>query len=124
VRQNQGMWVKRMSQKERVRATHAIFRGEAERQSLIGDDVSRQLYLGEITFKDGGANKWHVHSSDQILVITDGEGIVADESEERQVGAGDVAFIPANTKHWHGARPGKDMTHLAILGPGKTTVVE
>ena len=38
--------------------------------------------------------------------------------------AGDVAFIPANTKHWHGAKPGKDMTHWAILADGKTTIVE
>ena len=37
--------------------------------------------------------------------------------------AGDVAFIPANTKHWHGARSGKDMTHLSILAGGKTTVL-
>jgi quercetin dioxygenase-like cupin family protein len=118
------MWVKRMSTAARVRATDAIFRGEVWRQGVVGDDVSRQLYLGEVAFKDGAANKWHVHSSDQILIITEGEGLVADEHEEREVSVGDVAFIPANTKHWHGARPGKDMTHLAILGPGKTTIAE
>jgi len=113
-----------MSKAERRRATDALFRGEVERQPLVGDEISRQLYLGEITFKDGAANKWHVHTSDQILVITEGEGTVADETEERAVSAGDVAFIPANTKHWHGARPGKDMTHLSILAGGKTTMVE
>ena len=118
------MWVKRMSKAERHRTADAIFKGVVERQGVIGDDVSKQLYVGEITFKDGGVNKWHVHTSDQILIVTDGEGIVADEREERQVSAGDVAFIPANTKHWHGARPGKDMTHLAILGPGTTKIVD
>ena len=118
------MWVKRMSKGERRRATDVLFRGEVQRQPVVGDEISKQLYLGEITFKDGGANKWHVHTSDQILVITEGEGIVADEGEERSVSAGDVAFIPANTKHWHGARPGRDMTHLSILAGGKTTMVE
>jgi len=118
------MWVKRLSPSERRRDSGAIFKGEVERQRVLGDDVSQQMSLGEITFKDGAANKWHVHSCDQILVITEGEGVVADEREERQVSAGDVAFIPANTKHWHGARPGKDMTHLSILAGGKTTVVE
>jgi len=113
-----------MSVTARTRDTGAIFKGEVERQGVIGDELSTQLYLGEITFKDGGANKWHVHTSDQILVITEGEGIVADEGEERAVSAGDVAFIPANTKHWHGARSGKDMTHLSILAGGKTTVLE
>src|SRR2546430_8296550 len=43
-------------------------------------------------------------SCDQILIVTEGEGVVADEREERVVTAGDVAFIPANTKHWHGDR--------------------
>jgi 4-carboxymuconolactone decarboxylase len=118
------MWVKRLSQAERVRATDAIFRGEVERQSVVGDAVSRQLYLGEITFKDGAANRWHVHTADQILLITEGEGIVADEREERRVSAGDVAFIPANTRHWHGAQPGKDMTHLAVIAGGTTKVVD
>ena len=113
-----------MSVTARTRDTGAIFKGEVERQGVIGDELSTQLYLGEITFKDGGANKWHVHTSDQILVITEGEGIVADEGEERAVSAGDVAFIPANTKHWHGAKPGKDMTHWSILANGKTTIVE
>jgi len=118
------MWVKHIDKGGRQRVTDAIFRGEVRRQPVVGDELSTQLYLGEITFKDGGANKWHMHTSDQILVITEGEGIVADEGEERAVSAGDVAFIPANTKHWHGARAGRDMTHLSILAGGKTTVLE
>ena len=118
------MWVKRMARSERAPDRSAIFKGEVERQGVVGSDVSTELYVGEITFLDGAANKWHMHTCDQILVITEGEGIVADEREERQVSAGDVAFIPRNTKHWHGARPGRDMTHLSILAGGKTTILE
>jgi quercetin dioxygenase-like cupin family protein len=40
------------------------------------------------------------------------------------VPAGDVAFVPKNTKHWQGAKPGRDMTHLSILAAGKTTIVD
>ena len=115
--------MKRTSRSGRERTSDAIFRGEVERQGVVGGEISKELYLGEITFKDGAANKWHMHSCDQILIVTEGEGIVADEAEERQVTAGDVAFIPANTKHWHGARPGRDMTHWSILAGGKTTVI-
>ena len=56
------MWVKRMSATARQRTTDAIFTGNVERQGVVGDEVSKQLYVGEITFKDGGANKWHVHT--------------------------------------------------------------
>jgi 4-carboxymuconolactone decarboxylase len=108
----------------RQRSANAIFRGEVDMQTAVGDDVSRDLRLSEVHFKDGAANKWHQHSCDQILIVTEGEGIVADEREERTVTAGDVAFIPANTKHWHGAKPGRDMTHWSILANGKTTIAE
>jgi quercetin dioxygenase-like cupin family protein len=118
------MWVKRTSPAERWRAADAMFRGVVERQNIISGDVSKQLFLGEITFKDGATNRWHIHTADQVLIITSGEGIVADEKEEREVSAGDVAFIPANTKHWHGARPGKDMTHIAVIAGGDTRVVD
>jgi len=28
--------------------------------------------------------------------------------------AGDVVWIPAGVKHWHGASPGSSVTHIAI----------
>jgi len=108
----------------RERSANPIFRGDVDYQTAVGEDVSRDLRLSEVHFKNGAVNKWHVHSCDQILVVKEGEGIVADEREERAVTVGDVAFIPANTKHWHGAKSGRDMTHWSILANGKTTIVE
>ena len=113
-----------MTQSGRERSANPIFRGEVDYQTAVGDDISRDLRLSEVHFKNGAVNKWHVHSCDQILVITAGEGTVADDKEERGVSAGDVAFIPANTKHWHGAKPRRDMTHWSILANGTTTVLE
>jgi quercetin dioxygenase-like cupin family protein len=108
----------------RAKSDNAIFVGDVFAQTAVGEDTSRDLRLSEIHFTNGAVNKWHVHSCDQILVVTDGEGTVADEREERIVVAGDVAFIPANTRHWHGARPGKDMTHWSILANGVTKIAE
>jgi 4-carboxymuconolactone decarboxylase len=116
--------VTKITKAGRERSPNPIFRGDVDYQTAVGEDVSRDLRLSEVHFKNGAVNKWHRHSCDQILVITEGEGTVADEAEERAVSAGDVAFIPANTKHWHGARPGHDMTHWSILANGKTTVLE
>ena len=124
VRQNWRVRVVRITPRGRERSANPIFRGLVEYQTAVGEDESRDLRLSEVHFRDGAVNKWHVHSCDQILVVTAGEGTVADESEERAVSAGDVAFIPANTKHWHGAKPGRDMTHWSILADGKTTIVE
>ena len=118
------MRVKRITPKGREKSDNPIFRGLVEYQTAVGDDVSRDLRLSEVHFRNGAVNKWHTHTCDQILIVTDGEGTVADETEERSVTAGDVALISANTKHWHGAKPGKDMTHWSILANGKTTIAE
>lgn len=118
------MRVKRISASGRGRSADAIFLGAVDYQTAVGEEESRDLRLSEVAFKNGGRNKWHMHSCDQILVVTEGEGIVADETEERSVTPGDVAFIPKNTKHWHGAKPGRDMTHWSILANGKTTIAE
>jgi quercetin dioxygenase-like cupin family protein len=99
-----------------------IFLGRAETQSVIGDEA-RDLRLTEVTFRDGARNRLHSHTTDQVLIVTAGLGIVATEREEREVAAGDIAFIAAGERHWHGARPGEDMTHWAITGAGKTFVV-
>jgi quercetin dioxygenase-like cupin family protein len=114
--------IERPSPDKRRPNTDEIFIGAVDSQTVIGDEA-RDLRLTEVTFKDGARNKLHTHTTDQILVVTAGEGIVATEHEERTVLAGDVAYIPAGERHWHGAKPGRDMTHLAVLGSGKTFIV-
>ncbi|CAN5200174.1 cupin domain-containing protein [soil metagenome] len=105
------------------RAPNSIFIGEVEAQTVV-DEGARDLRLTEVTFKDGARNRLHTHSSDQILVVTEGRGIVATRHEQREIGVGDVAFIPAGEAHWHGARPGSDMTHWSITGQATTTIVD
>lgn len=116
------MRIERPSPDKRERNTSDIMAGEVDSQPIIGEEA-RDLRLIEHTFRNGARNKLHTHTTDQILVVTAGEGIVATEHEERAVRAGDVAYIPAGERHWHGAKPGADMTHLAILGAGKTFIV-
>jgi quercetin dioxygenase-like cupin family protein len=116
------MRIERPSPDKRQRSTGEIFIGAVDSQSVIGDEA-RDLRLNEHTFRDGARNRLHTHTTDQILIVTEGEGIVATEHEERTVRAGDIAYIPAGERHWHGAKPGMDMTHLAILGSGKTFIV-
>ena len=104
-------------------ASAPIFVGDVATQTVIGDE-SGHLRLTEVAFKGGGRNRLHTHSSDQVLIVTSGEGIVATRDHEESLGPGDVAFIPAGEAHWHGAREGHDMTHWALLAPAETKVVE
>jgi quercetin dioxygenase-like cupin family protein len=106
------------------RTTAPIFRGEVYRTGMVGEGETNQLHLGVVRFAAGGRNVFHTHTYDQVLYVTEGEGIVATEQEEHRVRAGDVAVIPAGEKHWHGGTEATGMTHLAIGTPGTTEIVE
>ncbi len=101
-----------------------IFVGMVTKQSFVTDDDAALLRVNSVTFKDGARNRWHHHAADQVLVVTHGLGIVATRDEDHEVEAGSIVLIPAGESHWHGARPGEEMTHLSILTPGALTIEE
>ena len=68
-----------------------------------------------VTFEPGARTAWHTHPIGQTLVVTEGEGWVQQEGRAIQVmRSGDVVWIPAGVRHWHGASPTTSVTHLAI----------
>ncbi len=104
--------------------TSPIMVGEVVSQNLVAEGDAPSLRVTAVTFRDGAVNRWHTHSTEQVLVVTDGEGMVATETEEQAITVGDVVLIEPGEKHWHGAAPGRAMTHLSILIPGEMTIVE
>jgi 4-carboxymuconolactone decarboxylase len=69
-----------------------------------------------VTFEAGARTAWHTHPLGQTLIVTSGVGRVqrwGDPIDE--IRAGDVVWIPAGQKHWHGASPTARMIHIAIL---------
>src|SRR5882757_9351158 len=58
---------------------------------------------------------WHTHPVGQTLHVLDGLGLVQSAGHAPQViRPGDTVSIAAHERHWHGAAPGRTMTHLAI----------
>jgi quercetin dioxygenase-like cupin family protein len=99
-----------------------IFLGEVLTQNLVAEGEATLLRVTAVTFEDGARNRWHRHTTDQVLVVTAGRGIVATDFEEYRVGIGDVVLVPAGERHWYGAEPGESFTHLSILTPGEMTI--
>src|SRR5215212_4113750 len=88
--------------------------GDVSRQTpFVPEDLS-SLNFGVVSFGAGARNKMHRHTSDQILIVTEGTGVVATNAEERTVTAGDVILIPAGEDHWHGAPGETPMAHITI----------
>lgn len=108
----------------RPHPARGVFEGEVVSQDLVTDDDAELLRVTAITFRDGARNKPHRHTTEQVLIVTDGRGIVAGADQEFHVGPGDVILIPAGERHWHGAEPGADFTHLSVLTPGEMTLAE
>ena len=68
-----------------------------------------------VTFDPGARTAWHSHPLGQTLIVTSGVGRVqrwGDPVDE--IRPGDVVWIPAGQKHWHGASPTTSMSHIAI----------
>lgn len=112
----------RVSPEGRRRSDAEIFVGEVLSQTAVGEE-SPHVRASEVTFRDGARNRLHTHTTDQILIVTEGLGYVGTETERHEIAPGDVAHITAGEPHWHGARPGHDMTHWSILGPSRTQIV-
>jgi quercetin dioxygenase-like cupin family protein len=102
----------------RKASTRGLFEGNVSSQVLSENPQTR---VSEVAFSDGGRTKWHTHTFHQVLVITEGQGIVADEQQELRVTPGDVVYVQPGTRHWHGSEPGGSMAHLSINGPGDTS---
>ena len=63
-----------------------------------------------------------IESLIEYLICVDGEGCYQEEGKKPQsLKVGDVVTIPANVKHWHGAKKNKWFSHLAIEVPGENT---
>ena len=67
------------------------------------------IFLANVTFEPGCRNNWHIHHATkgggQLLVCTAGEGWYQEEEKEAvSLVPGTVITIPAEVKHWHGAK--------------------
>lgn len=87
---------------------------------------TENVFIANVTFKPGCRNNWHIHHSTknggQILICVDGEGWYQEEGKAPQeLKVGDVITIPANVKHWHGAKKDSWFSHLAVEVPGENT---
>ena len=91
------------------------------RQAILQAEDSSNFNFAIVAFDAGSRNKFHKHSGDQILLITEGTGKVVSDTESLTVSEGDVVLIPAGENHWHGAPDATSMAHITITVKGSQT---
>ena len=107
---------------EKNEAFAAYFKG----QSYLNMLTTQGLAVGNVTFEPGCRNNWHIHHADegggQILVCTAGSGWYQEEGKDAvSLEPGTVITIPAEVKHWHGAKADSWFSHIAVEVPGTNT---
>ena len=90
----------------------------------LTDFQNGEFPLFNVTFEPGCRNSWHIHHADkgggQVLVCTAGEGWYQEEGKEAvELKEGAIIVIPANVKHWHGAKKDSWFSHISIEVPGE-----
>jgi quercetin dioxygenase-like cupin family protein len=115
------------------------FEGIVEIKKMVTDTLTKDFETFLVTFHEGARTKLHYHEVDQVLIATEGSGIVVVETDVRMdsdttatirmneshtMAEGDLVCIPALKWHWHGAAKGSKFSHLQIKKPGKTVWVE
>jgi quercetin dioxygenase-like cupin family protein len=108
------MKVVKTSDLPREPAVSPLFTGQVFRQVIVNPDESKSFNFSIVNFSAGSRNKFHQHTSDQILIVTEGTGVVATDTEERTVTVGDIILIPAGENHWHGAPGSTPMSHITV----------
>ena len=82
-----------------------------------GDPVmptTDKVTVNNVFFAPGGRTFWHAHEQGQILQVTSGSGFVCvDGGEPQAIRTGDVVWIGANERHWHGGSGHSFMVHTA-----------
>ena len=80
-----------------------------------GDGTSK-LTVGLVRFTPGARTNWHRHANGQLLVCTDGVGLVGTRDGRTVVlRAGESVWTPAGEEHFHGGTAENMMCHYAIL---------
>ena len=85
--------------------------------------------FANVTFEPGCRNNWHIHHASQgggqALLCAAGSGWYQAEGEEPiSMTPGSIVIIPANVKHWHGAKKDSWFSHIAVEIPGDNASTE
>src|SRR5207244_4435433 len=91
------------------------FTGAVRIEPLFEAPDPARAVAASVTFEPGARTAWHTHPLGQMLIVTAGRGRAQRwGGGVEEIRPGDVVWFPPGEKHWHGASPTSEMTHIAI----------
>jgi quercetin dioxygenase-like cupin family protein len=99
-----------------VKTPASNFTGDVYLNPVFNGDGVSELVVGLVRFTPGARTNWHSHANGQLLVCTDGAGLVGTRDGHTVVlRAGESVWTPAGEEHFHGGTADNMMCHFAIL---------
>jgi quercetin dioxygenase-like cupin family protein len=93
----------------------AWFTGTVWLNEILSVTPPSRLKALRVWFAPNSRTAWHTHPVGQTLHVLDGLGLVQLAGQPPQIiRPGDTVLIAPQERHWHGAAPGRTMTHLAM----------
>jgi mannose-6-phosphate isomerase-like protein (cupin superfamily) len=98
-----------------------------ERIFFVNKDLTKMddMLAGIMYYKQGAASPYHLHENcEHFYFIIDGDATVRTEDGEKDIGAGDLVFFPAEHKHQLKAR--SKLFYFEFQAPNrfKTTILD
>lgn len=90
-----------------VQANPKNFTGTAWVTSLFSAHSPSKTYAAVVSFTPGARTNWHIHSTGQSLIVTEGFGYTQEWGRE-------IVVLYPGVKHWHGASSNTSMSHIAV----------
>jgi quercetin dioxygenase-like cupin family protein len=113
--QEQHMDIQRAGSQPSGKGPADWFTGTVRIDPLFDRPDPARVNGASVTFEPGARTAWHTHPLGQTLIVTSGCGWVQREGGPvEEIRPGDVVWLPAGLKHWHGATATTAMTHIAI----------
>jgi quercetin dioxygenase-like cupin family protein len=97
------------------------FTGTVFIDAVAAPSGSARTVSTSVHFTPGARTAWHTHPHGQTIFVTEGIGLCQREGGPIEViKSGDRVFFEPGENHWHGATPGRFMTHIAIQETDET----
>lgn len=95
------------------------FTGSVYLDPITNPAPPSRVAAASVHFTPGARTAWHTHPLGQTIYVTEGIGLCQREGGPvEEIRAGDVVFFEPGENHWHGATPGRFMTHIAMQEAG------
>ncbi len=91
------------------------FTGTVYIDTIATPSPPSRVGAASVHFAPGARTAWHTHPFGQTIFVTEGLGRCQQAGGPvRELRPGDRVYFEPDEHHWHGAAPGRFMTHTAI----------